>query len=170
MAKNPFAHLSLFGRRGRAEEPPPKDEGKKTEDGQTEDEEKAEDGQTEDEKKAEDDETEDEEIEDEEAEDDETAKAAVTKERARWVGVLSAKVAAGNLPLACHLLSATDMSGAGILGALGAAGSGGNKAPKGDRLSLARMDAALQPNVGAFSSSSLDALDAALARVSKPTK
>ncbi len=151
--KNPFAHLSF---RARAEDTKP-------------DEEQAEDTKPEDEK-AEEDKPDGEQAEDtnpddgEQDEEDEDGaplagkpaayrsafRAGAARERKRWGATLSARAAAGNLPLACHLLTTTTLSAKAVLGAV-AASAPPAPARAGDRLSrasLALMDAAAQPAIG----------------------
>lgn len=151
--KNPFAHLSF---RARAEDTKP-DDGK-AEDGKPDDE-KTEDTKPDDEQ-AEEDKPDDGE-QDEEDEDgaplagkpaayQAAFRAGAARERKRWGATLSARAAAGNLPLACHLLTTTPLSAKAVLGAV-AASVPPAPARAGDRLSrasLALMDAATQPAIG----------------------
>lgn len=89
------------------------------------------------------DEDEDENEEEERKNDRKAASEARAGERARWAAVMSSKVAAGRIPLACSLLTDTDMNAEKICAALAAS-------PTESRQGLAaRMAAIPRPDVGA---------------------
>lgn len=170
--KSPFAHLNPFS--ARAEAPPPDGDDNTEKGDNTEPD--GDENVAEPEKEPDGDEAE---TETEENEDGEPLagkspaykaafRAGAARERQRWAGALADKAAAGNLPLACHLLSTTPLPAAAVLGAVKAASpSPHGVAPSaGDRLALAKMDAAPQPKIGPGGKAGpLDALDAALDRL-----